>query len=88
MAVNAATHSPVGSIVSNAVQNAFEKKAATTKLNEILKPGAGISTPGPVSDYLKSQMPAQAGSVGSASLSSILSDMAAKKINGRTAAQQ
>lgn len=87
MAVNAATHSPVGSIVNNAVQNAVEKKAATNKLNDILNTGAGISSPGPVSDYLRNQWPSRVGQAGAVSLSSIASDMAGKKINSRAAAK-
>lgn len=68
--VDAITHSPIGSMANNAISNAVQKKASADVLNDIMKPGAGISAPSKETPLIQQTLPAAAGALsGSAAAS-------------------
>jgi len=75
-AVDTLTHSPIGSMAHNVISSAIDKKASSNTLRSILQPGAGISSPGEVTNLLKNKLPNVTGKMGLVPLSALLSNNA------------
>ena len=74
--VDRLTGSPIGSMAHNAISSAIDKKASSNILRSILKPGAGISSPGPETNFLNNKLPNVTGKMGAIPLSALLSNEA------------
>ena len=65
---------PVGSVVNNAINSVVEGRAGARRLNDILKPGAGIAGQSPSDALLKNRIPNAVGKTMGIPLSKLLSE--------------
>jgi hypothetical protein len=78
-AVNAATHSPLGSVAQSVAENAIAKKANATQLRQLLSPAAGTTSPGPINNFLNNRLPSYAGRAAVVPLASVGAQAATNK---------
>lgn len=82
-AADAATGTGIPSLVNRGVTSMLEKKANTTRLGDILNPGAGVSSPGAAQKLLTQTFPVTAGQYATIPLGSMASQYVSKRSDQR-----
>ena len=72
--VNAATGTPLGSVIDGVVSRSMAEKASSAQLRDLLGTGAGISTPSRTGMSLKNVLPPYAGRVAALPLAKLAAD--------------